>query len=533
MISKPNDFFSDDISISTVESDCSKENLVITSNIEVFSIPIENLSPHPLAQLTYQTKSLFSLKLSLLLVGQLENITVKMNKNGQYQIIDGISRFLAAQELDFKFLNCIIINVDDSKVPFLRIQKNIFLPKSLIERIKMVDEFLNKIGSSQGKQRNLKDLMELIGEYKVIPSQLQGRYDIVRTVFDLKYSISTLIKLHKIYKFEHFGNDEIQALKLMEKIDQNIYSIDGAYKLMTSLINKKERKENREILEKDRVSENVWFKVFEQSSTNLSNLAQLKPSFAMFSPPYWKMRQYRNQGMIRYGQEPTLSQYFHNSKKIMQELIKIMDDNGVIVIVIGESYKYGYKSITSKYEMMLLECGLEILGVCEWVKKNPNPVVPDYFFRPANEKIFVCKIKGAKINFNSKRKPTKDQKISIKKCQTKKGSENRYYVQEESTIITNVITTPSFNPFEYKKYDPTFSHDAPCPMEIYDIFTGSYTLPGMTAIDIFCGSGQGMESFVRHGCNAIGVDIDHESVEFCKKRMNMVLGKENELISAA
>jgi hypothetical protein len=228
MISKPNDFFSDDISISTVESDCSKENLVITSNIEVFSIPIENLSPHPLAQLTYQTKSLFSLKLSLLLVGQLENITVKMTKHGQYQIIDGISRFLAAQELDFKFLNCIIIDEDDSKVPFLRIQKNIFLPKSLIERIKMVDEFLNKIGSSQGKQRNLKDLMELIGEYKVIPSQLQGRYDIVRTVFDLKYSISTLIKLHKIYKFEHFGNDEIQALKLMEKIDQNIYSIDGA-----------------------------------------------------------------------------------------------------------------------------------------------------------------------------------------------------------------------------------------------------------------------------------------------------------------
>ena len=46
-----------------LESDCSKENLVITSNIEVFSIPIENLSPHPLAQLTYQTKSLFSLNM--------------------------------------------------------------------------------------------------------------------------------------------------------------------------------------------------------------------------------------------------------------------------------------------------------------------------------------------------------------------------------------------------------------------------------------------------------------------------------------
>lgn len=49
--------------------------------------------------------------------------------------------------------------------------------------------------------------------------------------------------------------------------------------------------------------------------------------------------------------------------------MSIMDENGVIVIVIGEAYKGGYKSITSRYELMLLDCGLEILGVCEWVKK--------------------------------------------------------------------------------------------------------------------------------------------------------------------
>jgi 16S rRNA G966 N2-methylase RsmD len=62
-------------------------------------------------------------------------------------------------------------------------------------------------------------------------------------------------------------------------------------------------------------------------------------------------------------------------------------------------------------------------------------------------------------------------------------------------------------------------------MEIYDILVSSYTLPGEICIDIHCGSGQGLESFIRHGCNAIGVDIDPESIEFCEKRMSMLLGE--------
>jgi len=217
--------------------------------------------------------------------------------------------------------------------------------------------------------------------------------------------------------------------------------------------------------------------------------------------------------------------------------MNIMDKNGVIVIVIGEAYKGGYKSITSQYELMLLDCGLEILGVCEWVKLNPTPAVPKYFFRPANEKIFVCKMKGAEITFNPKMKPTKDGALSVKKCHTGEDGSQRFFVEDDETIISNVITTAAFNHNEYKIYDSNFSHDAPAPMEIYDIFTSCYTKPGFVCIDVHCGSGQGLEVFARNGCNAIGVDIDPVSVEFCKKRMSIVLGDttavNNELKQAA
>jgi DNA modification methylase len=250
----------------------------------------------------------------------------------------------------------------------------------------------------------------------------------------------------------------------------------------------------------------------------------------MFSPPYWSMKEYRNQSEMKFGQEPTVEEYIANCKKIIIALKEIMHEDGVFVVVIGESYKGGFKSILAKYEMMLLETDIEIIGKCPWVKINGTPVVVKDFFRPVDELIFVCKMKGAKVSFNSVMKPTKDGKKSVKKSQKAKDGTQRFYVQDKETIISNVITTPVFNKSEYTKYDPNFTHDAPCPMEIYEIFTSSYTSPGigMTCIDIHCGAGQGLEVFARNGCNAIGVDIDPVSVEFCNKRMNMVLGERNQ-----
>lgn len=132
-------------------------------------------------------------------------------------------------------------------------------------------------------------------------------------------------------------------------------------------------------------------------------------------------------------------------------------------------------------------------------------------------------------------KKTKEGKKMVKKSHKAKDGTERHFVQDDETVVSNVIITPVVNDSEYKKYDPEFSHDAPAPMAVYEQFVETYTLPGMTCIDIFCGAGQGLEVFARNGCNVIGVDIDPVSVEFCNKRMNMVLGErsESELQQAA
>lgn len=482
-------------------------------------VHLSELQIHPkvLSVKTYQPNTFMSY--SIKHFGQMSEVVV-VERMGKYYIIDGGHRYYAALEVGTpEYLSCVILDIEDEEILDVRITYNQKTKMHLSEICMNIEHMLGLIGTNQGKRNDLLGMDNLDDENE-FGTAGKDRFEIACMQSGLNFSARTLRKLMAVHDYEKAD----KSLGLIEGINDGTYKIDAAFKLMKSKIGKDERKIKRKQLEIDRVNSNVWCKIFEQSATDLSNLKSYKPKFAMFSPAYWKMRKYRNQGEIKYGQEPTLQQYLDNSKKIMKELMSIMDENGVIVIVIGEAYKGGYKSITSQYELMLLDCGLEILGVCEWVKLNPTPAVPKYFFRPANEKIFVCKMKGAEITFNPRMKPTKDGESSVKKCHTGENGNQRFFVEDNETIITNVITTAAFNHNEYKIYDPTFTHDAPCPMEIYDIFTSSYTQPGDTCIDIHCGSGQGLEVFARNGNNAIGVDIDPESVEFCKKRMSMVLG---------
>ena len=490
---------------------------------ELKSIKVSELEIHPLVLEVKPAQSNEFITFSMQHFGQ-KTAVIVIERNGSYFIIDGTIRFKAAIDIGLiKELECEVLDIPDSEILNTRSTYHQKSKVHLSEKCNSIEYMLDLIGKSQGKRNDLlgNNNPDDENEFGTIG---RDRFEIVCMKSGLEFSSRTLRKLMDI----HFFEKENPSLNLIDKIDSGKLKIDGAHKLMKKgkiIETKNQLKKQRKI---DTLNSNVWFKLYKMCSTKLFFLEPYQPKFAMFSPPYWEMKEYRNQGEMKYGQEQTLEQYLVNSKTIIDSLISIMDKNGVIVIVLGESYAGGYKSITTQYEMMLLNAGLEILGVCEWVKSNPVPTIIKDFFRPSNEKIFVCKMRGAEIQFTPKMKPTKDGKISIKNSHKAKDGSERHFLQDEETIISNIITTPVFNKSEYKKYDPKFTHDAPCPMEIYEIFVESYTKPGDTCIDIHCGSGQGLEVFARHGCNAIGVDIDPLSIEFCEKRLTMILGERTE-----
>ena len=445
-------------------------------------------------------------------------------RDGIYYIIDGGHRYYSAIEAgNFESLDCIVLDIPDSEILDTRITYNLKTKVHLSEKCFNIEHILGLIGTNQGKRNDLLGMDKLDNENE-FGTAGKNRFEIACMLSGLNFSSRTLRKLMSVYDYEKTDN----SLGLIDGVDNGTYKIDAAYKLMMSSRDKDDKKRTKEKIKSEAVNKDVWFKVFEQSSVNLSNLKKYRPQFAMFSPTYWTMKKYRNQGDMKYGQEATLKEYLDNSKKFIDALTDIMDENGVIVIIIGESYSGGYKSVITQYEMMLLEAGVEIIGKSPWIKSNSTPVILKDFFRTVDETILVCKMKGAKVNFNPKMKKTKEGKKIIKKSHKAKDGTNRFFVQAEETVVSNVIITPVVNDSEYKKYDPDFTHDAPAPMDVYERFVESYTLPGMTCIDIHCGAGQGLEVFARNGCNAIGVDIDPVSVEFCNKRMNMVLGERTE-----
>jgi DNA modification methylase len=493
-------------------------------------VPLGELEIHPLVLGIKRFQPIQFMTFTMKHIGQ-KTAVIVVKRKGNYYIIDGGHRYYSAIEAgNIDTLECEVLDIPNSEIIDNRITYNQKTKVHLSEKCTNIEHMLGLMGNDQGKRNDLLGMQNINGDDEYGTAG-KNKFEIACMQSGLDFSGRTLRKLMSVYEYEKTDD----SLNLIEGIDNGTYKIDGAYNLMLSSRNKDEKKNTKEKIKIEALNTDVWFKVFEQSSVDLSNLKKYRPQFAMFSPTYWTMKQYRNQGVMKYGQEPTLKEYLENCRKFIDALIEIMDENGIIVVVIGETYAGGYKSITTQYEMMLLDTGVEILGVSEWVKSNPTPILVEDFFRPANEKIFVCKMKGAKVNFNPKMKKTKEGKKMVKNSHKANDGSKRYFVQDEETIITNIITTPVFNSSEYKKYDPNFTHDAPCPMAVYDAFVETYTLPGMTCIDIHCGAGQGLEVFAQHGCNVIGVDIDPVSVEFCNKRMNMVLGErtKSELLQAA
>ena len=491
--------------------------------METTKVKLSELQIHPLVLKIKQYQPNQFMTFSIKHFTQKTDVIVVL-RNGVYYIIDGGYRYYAAIEAgNIEALNCNVLNIPDSEILDTRITYNLKTKVHTSEICMNIEHMLNIIGNNQGKRNDILG-MNNIDDDDEFGTAGRNRFEIACMQSGLNFSSRTLRKLMAVHEYEKTDN----SLDLIEGIDNGTYKIDAAYKLMLSSRDKDGKKEARKQRKIEALNTNVWFKVFEQSSVDLSNLKEYRPQFGMFSPPYWTMKDYRNQSDMKYGQESTLLKYLENSKKFIDALMEIMDENGVIVIVIGESYAGGYKSIITQYEMMLIDAGLEIIGKSPWIKSNSTPVILKDFFRTVDETILVCKMKGAEVNFNPEMKKTKEGKKMVKKSHKAKDGSERYFVQDEETVVSNVIITPVVNDSEYKKYDPEFTHDAPAPMAVYQQFVESYTLPGMTCIDIHCGAGQGLEVFARNGCNAIGVDIDPVSVEFCNKRMNMVLGERNE-----
>ena len=475
---------------------------------------------------TFLNRKLRRLVFSLKRFGQKQAIIV-VQRGKHYYIIDGVARYHAAKQINkanpeqFKTIECMVVSGIESIMED-RVAHNTFTKRTITELCKEVEFILGYLGKQQGKRR---DLLEVQDWESANPGKVKkDRFDLACSMVDEDMRPATLRRLMKVY-WEEEKLPEDQKTGIMKLLDAGETSINRAYELLQEKEKKAKEIDTRKRLKLGGGHNGKWFKIYNESSLNLLKVKDKSTRLCVTSPPYFQLRPYRNQGEIKHGQEKTAAEYIAMEMKFYKELHKKLVPGGVLAVIIGETYRNGYQGICTDLEVGLRNIGYRILDVIIWNKLNAKDTPHPFRFRNTYERIIVaCKV-GANPVFNDFKIPSSKGAFKVQRGSKRLSGRKTHTMGSPEASATNVITTSVFNTSELKKYDKDFQHDAPASVVIYDRLIQSYTRPNSDDIfiDIFAGTGTGLEVALNNGINAIGFEIDPVSADFIQKRCSKII----------
>jgi site-specific DNA-methyltransferase (cytosine-N4-specific) len=491
----------------------------------IIKIETGSLEVHPLAAAVIcQTKKSGPHGFTMENFGQVQPISIVM-RDDKPLIIDGVERWKIAKLKPALFpeLDCRILEINDDDIVNRRILLNSNRKQSIREKCHLIESVLNMLGKTPGVKREMIEKLELKHSSKI----KLDRYHFACHIADVDYSASTLRKLMTIYNSDDAKNKD----RLLDLVDSGETTIDKAFKVLNS---KAKKIKEANMLRKNHFGTGVkgTYKLYNKSSYDMSEIEDESIQLFIFSPPYWILRMYRNQGLTPFGRENTVEEYIENLMSFIREIRKKLKKNGVMVIILGETYREGYRGICTKAETAIEKDGWKIKDVNIWVKKNPKYAThPSRFMNGYERVIVACPTDEAPV-FNPIKKPSAIGEFKvIKSCELVNCNRNFSMASPEADI-TNVLITSVFNKKEHSVIDNEFSHDAPAPEEIYETFIKAYSMPGDKIVDGFIGGGS-VGVGLKLGRHVIGFDIDPTSIDFCQKRFKAILGEDAETLSIA
>ncbi len=355
-------------------------------------------------------------------------------------------------------------------------------------------------------------------------------------------STEDLVMLLTLLSFEKEGGEEAKNLKLVKTITDGKMTIERGFKLMESYkIAKKSQGQNSLTEALDHVSlHGKGFALYNKDCRSLKEIAEKSVQTVVISPPYGLgQRVYPTGVMIgdQLGSESTSEGYVDNSVvEYYAEVHRVLKDEGSLFINIADTYKGVSCLVIHKLVIAMVDAGWHLAGEWTWKKSNPKPVGNIKRLLPTTERILHF-VKDPNNYFFREFKHWKqgelfgiqrgcnDAKSGDKKDKVKwslKAPIKRFKDFLDEQDVQGVIEGASFNWAELKKIDPNFKHLAPFPayLPILPILMTSKI--GDTVLDIFMGTGTTAEVALQLGRNAIGYDTDPASIEFSKKRLELV-----------
>jgi DNA modification methylase len=201
-----------------------------------------------------------------------------------------------------------------------------------------------------------------------------------------------------------------------------------------------------------------------------------------------------------------------------------------------DTYKGTSCLVPHKLVVEMVNAGWYLVGDWTWKKTNPKPLGKIKRLQPTTERIlhfvkdpknyyfreFIHWKQGELFGIQRGCNDAKsgDKKDKVKWSLKKPIKRFKDFLDEQE--VQGVIEGASFNWSDLRKIDPDFNHLAPFPayLPILPILMTSKI--GDTVLDIFSGTGTTAEVALQLGRNAIGYDTDPVSIEFSKKRLDLV-----------
>ncbi len=485
--------------------------------MNIKSIEIEKLSIHPELIDMLEPKKIQSVTTTMLEFGQFSPLSV-VEHGERYYVINGLARLQVAKDNSeiFNKLDCLIRKNHDLDIRMSYILENTKGKKSIFQVCKELKEVLKFVGNQQGKKRDYSKYFN--GKRKLYNPD---RYDFASLFMDCEYSGSTLRNLEKIFDYET-SKPKRERLGLLERIDSEEMSIHRAIELILDKERKvKEFKKLEEVKSFFTGFTNDFKKpyaLYNQSSLEATCIPDDFISLCIDSHPYaLSQRKYRNQDTLLHGQEKSVTEYIENFGKFNKEKFKKLKKGGVLVTIIGESYKGGYQGVCPLAILKLKEIGFNIIDVVTWEKKNQKYTPHENRFQNVKEDIIVAYKPGAEPTFNEPKR-----KGSVNDNKVRKTSSGGFYIPNKMTGITNVISTNVSSQEELRIIDSAFQHDAPAHSSIYELFIEAYSNHDDYIADFFVGSGT-IGLGLKMGRKVIGFDVDPLSIDFSRKRFELYL----------
>ena len=297
-----------------------------------------------------------ALQLSIEMDGIKEPLIVQKENNGYHTIISGIRRFRIAKGLGMEEVPVVIIDEQE-------ITEDLIITHQ-IQRVKKPSEILREYYFIQEKF-NLKQ-----GRGKSTPQKEFGKK--LRTKLREvtgESKMETLIKIHNL-TLKYYGNNEKEYQKVMKKLDKS-NNLTAMISHLEQLITERKKQgvidlyptlKNEEYISIDD------FTVYQQDSSDLSQLEDETVQTIFTSPPYWNMRDYGHKDQLGQGEFlkviEKLSKHFEDCKRVLKP-------TGSLFVNLGDKIEGGqYSPLSHLFGFEMRKRGWIWNDTISWVKNN-------------------------------------------------------------------------------------------------------------------------------------------------------------------